>query len=174
MKTREQIYGKEAAALLRDITTYRCIKHQQLLKLYPGKERQIDSLLAHLVRQGRVFHNTDTDTYFDSPDMQTDPDILSALWVLADFSGRTDYHSSDEFPVKLIFFAEGETCEVICLSPEKETLIEHALSLASDEYGGKRILIVEDTGQIPRINIPNAIFCTVDPHTGEVQYYRKE
>ena len=52
MKTREQIYGKEAAALLRDITTYRCIKHQQLLKLYPGKERQIDSLLAHLVRQG--------------------------------------------------------------------------------------------------------------------------
>ena len=94
--------------------------------------------------------------------------------MLADFSGRTDYHSSDEFPVKLIFFAEGETCEVICLSPEKETLIEHALSLASDEYGGKRILIVEDTGQIPRINIPNAIFCTVDPHTGEVQYYRKE
>ena len=127
MKTREQIYGKEAAALLRDITTYRCIKHQQLLKLYPGKERQIDSLLAHLVRQGRVFHNTDTDTYFDSPDMQTDPDMLSALWVLADFSGRTDYHSSDEFPVKLIFFAEGETCEVICLSPEKETLIEHAI-----------------------------------------------
>ena len=105
MKTREQIYGKEAAALLRDITTYRCIKHQQLLKLYPGKERQIDSLLVHLVRQGRVFHNTDTDTYFDSPDMQTDPDMLSALWVLADFSGRTDYHSSDEFPVKLIFFA---------------------------------------------------------------------
>ena len=174
MKTREQIYGKEAAALLRDITTYHCMKPGQILKLYPGKERQVENLLTHLTRQGRIFYDTDTDTYFDNPDMRSDPEMLSALWVLADFGGQTEYHSSDEFPVKLIFFAEGETCEVICLSPEKETLIEHALSFASDDNSGKRILIVEDTGQIPHINIPNAIFCTVDSDTGDVQYYRKE
>ena len=98
MKTREQIYGKEAAALLRDITTYRCIKHQQLLKLYPGKERQIDSLLAHLVRQGRVFHNTDTDTYFDSPDMQTDPDMLSASGCWQISAGEPTIIAAMNFP----------------------------------------------------------------------------
>ena len=70
MKTREQIYGKEAAALLRDITTYHCMKPGQILKLYPGKERQVENLLTHLTRQGRIFYDTDTDTYFDNPDMR--------------------------------------------------------------------------------------------------------
>ena len=81
MKTREQIYGKEAAALLRDITTYHCMKPGQILKLYPGKERQVENLLTHLTRQGRIFYDTDTDTYFDNPDMRPDPEMLSALWV---------------------------------------------------------------------------------------------
>lgn len=174
MKTREQIYGKEASALLRDITTYHYMKRGQLLKLYPGKERQIESLLPHLVRQGRICYDADTDIYFDSPDTRPDSETLSALWVLADFGGRVEYHSSDEFPVRLIFFAEGETYEIICLTPEKEALIEHALSLTSDEYNGKRILIVEDAEQISHINIPEAIFCTVDSYTGDVQYYKKE
>lgn len=57
MKTREQIYGKEAAALLRDITTYHCMKPGQILKLYPGKERQVENLLTHLTRQGRIFYD---------------------------------------------------------------------------------------------------------------------
>ncbi len=174
MKTREQIYGKEAAALLRDITTYHCMKRSQIIKLYPGKERQVENLLSHLTRQGRIFYDTGSDAYFDSREMQTDAEMLAALWVLADFGDRTEYHSSDEFPIKIIFFAEGETYEVICLPPDKETLIEHALSHRADEDSGKRILIVEDAEQISHIHIPNAVFCTADSDTGNVQYYRKE
>lgn len=37
MKTREQIYGKEATDILRNITTYHYIRHDQLLRFYPGK-----------------------------------------------------------------------------------------------------------------------------------------
>lgn len=33
MRNREQIYGQEAAELLRNITVYHCIRHDQLLRL---------------------------------------------------------------------------------------------------------------------------------------------
>ena len=174
MKTREQIYGKEAAALLRDITTYHCIKRGQLLKLYAGKKRQVENLLSHLVRQGRIFYDAGRDAYCDSPETKADAEMLAALWVLADFGNRTEYHSSDEFPVKLIFFADGEVYEVICIPPDKETLVEHSLSHAEEEGNGKRILIVEDMAQIPHIHLSDAVFCTVGQATGDVQYYRKE
>lgn len=34
MKTREQLYGKEAAGLLRNITSYHCMRHEQAYRLY--------------------------------------------------------------------------------------------------------------------------------------------
>ena len=38
MKTRAQIYEREAAALLRDVSMYHVLKEEQLLSLHPGKE----------------------------------------------------------------------------------------------------------------------------------------
>lgn len=47
MRNREQIYGQEAAGLLRNITVYHCIRRDQLLRLYPGKEGVIENLLRY-------------------------------------------------------------------------------------------------------------------------------
>ena len=174
MKTREQIYSKEASELLRDITMYHCVKHEQLLRLYPGMEQKINNLLVHLVKQGRIFYDSGQDIYYDSRDMSIDTDTLKAIWVLADFAERAEYHSSDDFPIKIIFFADGEVYEIICISPDNEALIEYVMSCRSEENAGKRIMIVEDTEQISRIHIQNAVFCMVDINTGEVKYYRKE
>lgn len=41
MKTRAEIYSKEAADILRNITTYHYMRHDQLLRLYPGKEKKL-------------------------------------------------------------------------------------------------------------------------------------
>ena len=54
MKTREQIYGQEAAGLLRDVSMYRALTEMQLLKLYPHKENKIRNLLSYLQKQGRI------------------------------------------------------------------------------------------------------------------------
>ena len=53
MKTREQIYGQEAAGILRDVSMYRALTEMQLLKLYPHKESKIRNLLSYLQKQGR-------------------------------------------------------------------------------------------------------------------------
>ena len=47
MRNREQIYGQEAAELLRNITVYHCMRRDQLLRLYPGKEGVIENLLRY-------------------------------------------------------------------------------------------------------------------------------
>ncbi len=174
MKTREQIYSNEAKQLLRDITTYHCIKRSQLLKLYFGKEQKIENLLSYFFKQGRIYHNNKTDMFFDNEDMQNDVQMIKALWVLVDFAEIAEFHSIDEFPVQLIFFAEGETYEVISVLPDKEILIERALANKPKESIGKRIIIVENTAQIECINVDNAVFCTVDANTGEIQYYKRE
>ena len=57
MKTRAQIYEREAAALLRDISMYHVMAEEQLLRLHPGKEDKIKNLLSYLVRRaasGRI------------------------------------------------------------------------------------------------------------------------
>ena len=49
MKTREQLYGKEAAGLLRDISSYHCIRREQVYRLYPDKDKAVmDNLLFYL------------------------------------------------------------------------------------------------------------------------------
>ena len=174
MKTREQIYRQEAASLLRDVTTYHCAKGEQLKRLYPGKESKIEHLLNYLVKQGRIFHRGDKDIYFDNPNAEIDSEMLAALWVLADFGDKYEYHSTDAYPTKIVFFADGETYEIIVVPIEKSGLILHALSLRKDGDSGKKILIVEDTSCIDQIDLDDGIFCTVDIESGEVQYYKKE
>ncbi len=99
--------------------------------------------------------------------------MLAALWVLADFADRAEYHSPDDFPTKIIFFADGETYEIICGPPNKVALIEHALSQSSEE-DGRRIFIVEDAEQIARLRVSDpAAFCTVTD-TGEIQYFKQK
>ena len=58
--------------------------------------------------------------------------------------------------------------------PGNETLTEHALSKQQND-AEKRIVIVENSEQIPLISIPDvAAYCTVDMNTGTVQYYKQE
>ena len=172
MKTREQLYGKEAAGLLRDISSYHCIRREQVYRLYSNKNKTVlDNLLFYLTKQGRIFYDQSTDIFCDSLDLEVDREMLAALWVLADFADRAEYHSPDEFPTKIIFFADGESYEIICVPPDKETMVQHALSQSREE--GRRILIVENTEQISRLRIPNATFCIV-ADTGEIQYFKIE
>ena len=57
MKTRGQIYSQEADGLLRDISMYRAMKEEQILRLNPKKEAKIKNLLGYLVKR---FENGDS------------------------------------------------------------------------------------------------------------------
>lgn len=171
MITRAQLYGKEATSILRDISTYHSIHHHQLLRLYPDEEKT-ENLLRFLLRQRRIYYNGITDCYHDSPAFDSDAEMLAAIWVLADFGNRVDYHNADDLPVKLVFFAEGEVYEVIYIAEGKEALICHALSGDTDQ-SCKRLVITQSTQQMEELSIDSvAAYCLVDAETGQVQYFK--
>lgn len=174
MKTREDIYRQDAEQLLRDITTYHCMRGEQIKRIHAKKSDKIEKILALLVRQGRIFYDSKTDVYFDSPCMEVDTDMLTALWVLADFADKAEYHSTDAYPTEIIFFANGETYEIIYIPIGGESMILHAIKMCQDNTAGNRIFIVNDIEQINKIDFENSFFATVDMKCGAVQYYKKE
>lgn len=173
MKTRAQIYEREAAALLRDISMYHVLTEGQLLRLHPGKKDKIQNLLAYLVRQNRIW--LVEDCYCAAPDSMEDMDrgLLAAVWVLADFIDQVEFHSAGDYPVKIIFFADGEVYEIVHAAQGKEVLLSHVLA-DTGEQPSRYLVLVDDPEQITQLQIPNVNgYCTVSP-AGEVQYYQKE
>lgn len=173
MKTRDQIYAQEATSLLRDITMYQVLKKKQIIAMYPGKEKKVENLLAYLVKQGRIYRNGEY--YLAQPDggKNIDHGLMAAVWVLIDFIDRVEYHSSGDYPIKIIFFADGEIYEVIHVAIGKEALINHILSAPGEEQS-KFLILVDKAEQIPELLTLNvAGYCTVSTE-GTVQYYQKE
>ena len=173
MKTQGQIHGQEAIGLLRDISTYKAIKESQLFRLYPKREMRVKHLLSYLTKQGRIVH--EGDTYFASPGCvnHVDKILMAALWVLADFADRVEYHSVGDFPAKIIFIAGDEIYEIVHAGQGRETLITHVLS-SGGEKPTNYLVLVDDQEQIAELDLPNVCgYCTVSQE-GEVQYFQKE
>ena len=173
VKTRADLYGREATELLRIICMYPGLTEKQLCRFYPGREDVTKNLLAHLRRQGRA-RQTDSGGYFPygNDKAETDPGMVRAAWVLLDFIDKAEYHSSSDFPVKIVFFSGGELYEIIHAAAGQEALVTHALHQDRDS-GGRRIVLVDDPGQIPFLEFPGITgFCTVDA-AGNVSYYKK-
>ena len=106
MKTREQIYGQEAAGILRDVSMYRALTEMQLLKLYPHKESKIRNLLSYLQKQGRIVQRGE---YYRIPadaEESIDHGLSKAVWVLTDFMEQVEYHSVSDYPPKYIILVE--------------------------------------------------------------------
>ena len=173
MKTRTDLYGQEATSLLRDIAMYRVLTKEQLLRLYPGKRKVIEMLLSRLVWQCRIFEKDGL--FFATPECaeNIDRSLMASVWVLADFIDRVEYHCVGDYPVKLIFFADGSVYEVIHAAQGKETLLTHVMSGKSNETS-RYLVLVENIEQIEELQLPNVSgYCTVSA-AGEVTYYQKE
>ena len=143
MKTRAQIYEREAAALLRDISMYRVLTEEQLLRLHPGKEEKVRKVLAYLVRQRRIWEMDGCYCAAPYSMEKADRGLLAAVWVLADFIDRVEYHSAGDYPVKIIFFADGEVYEIVHAAQGKEVLLSHVLA-DRGEQPSRYLVLVDD------------------------------
>ena len=175
MKTREQIYGVEAAGLLRNITMYKTLTEKQIHRFYPGKEDVINNLLTYLNKQGRIYRNHEKKRFSASAecDAKADNGLIAAVWVLIDFIDKVEHHFAGDFPVKISFFAGGELYDIIYIPHEQEAMINHVLA-GDKEANSRRIILVDCPEQIDAIEVPNAVgYCSVDSD-GSVQYYKLE
>lgn len=174
MKTRAEIYSQEAAELLRLISIYPGLVEVQLCCFFPGKESKITNLLSHLKRQGRVTQEDFTGGYFSygTDSRSTDSGLIRSVWILLDFIEQVEYHSSSEFPAKIIFFARSELYEIIYAAAGQESLVNHLKS--KNQENDRRIILVDSPEQIRLLHIPGAAgYCTVNGD-GYINYYKKQ
>jgi hypothetical protein len=174
MKTRYEIYSKEAAELLRAVSTYKTLSSKQIFSLFPGKSAKIQTIITQLTKQGRIYYNSEYDylSAVEESGLSTDTGMIAAFWVLLDFIDKAEYHTIGEFPVKICFFADSEMYEIAYIQDGSEAVICQTLSLNRDPP--RRLIIVENTNQIANIDVPNiAGFCTVAPD-GTVSYYTRK
>lgn len=173
MKTRADLYGKEASSILRDIAMYRVMTEEQILRLYPGKRKQIANLLLYLTRQGRIYHIDDLYCAVPKCAEERDKGLMAAIWVLADFIERVEFHSVGDYPAQIIFFANEDIYEIVYVALGKEVLMSQILSSAGGRPS-KYLVLIDDPKQIEQLWIPNVSgYCTVSPK-GEIQYYQTE
>ena len=173
MRTRDEIYRKEASELLHIVTTYRAIRYEQALLFFPSKTEAVKTLIAKLLRQRRLYFDEGKKLLCDCPESADSPDygMIASLWVLLDFKKTIIYHISSDFPIKITFFAQDEVYEIIYVPEEKESLINHALS-AIPKDNANRLIILETKEQANRLTIPHTLaFCIVED--GVVNYYKK-
>ena len=171
------LYNKEHESHLSGITRlvsmYQAISTGQINRFYPELPRdKLMLLVRRLEKNGRIAYDAERELLLYTKDHSPDPSMIKALWVLTDFADALTYHTISDFPVTLTFYTDSDAYAVIHVPPEKEMLMNHALSLKGGAE--KRLVIVDGTEQIPLLTFPDiAAFCTVTD-TGQVQYFKKQ
>lgn len=173
MKTRQELYRNEALPLINTITTYRTLKKNQLLKMFPPQKTDaIKMLIRRYVNQGMIFRSEDGIYISGDSCIPIDEPIINAFWVLLDFLDKAEYHSSGMYPAQICFFADKQFYEIIDVPLEKEQMISVALS--GQRESSRRILVLADVNQMAMLNVSDvAGYCTVS-RDGDVSYYQKE
>jgi len=173
MKTRDDIYRGEVADLLRIVTNYHTITFEQALMFLPKKEETTKTLIRKLLKQKRLYFDEEKNLLCDCAESAASPDygMIASIWVLLDFKKSIQYHTSSDFPTKIIFFAQEEVYEIIYVPIEQEALINHVLSTIQKD-DSNRLIVLEFTKQATQINVSGAVaYCLVE--NGVVSYYQK-
>lgn len=173
MKTRAQIYNGEANSILKYISMYRVMHEEQLLRLFPEKRSVVRNLLTYLTKQGRIWHIDSL--YCAAPEFAKDVDqgLMAALWVLVDFADRAEYHTTADYPAKILFSVGDKVFEIVYAEEGKDALLSYVMGITKKDRPNY-IVLVDDPAQIEGLDLPNVVgYCTVSPD-GKVEYYQKE
>ena len=148
LKNRAAIYQREAAEMLHNISLYPGLTENQLCRFFPEKEATAKVLLAHMLKEGRVFCDRNGG-YYANQEAQNgaDKDLSRCVWVLLDFIDQVEYHTVGEFPAAILCFANGELYEIVPIPQGKETMICQLLRQPQKD-AGKRIVVVDDAAQM--------------------------
>lgn len=114
LKNRAAIYQREAAEMLHNISLYPGLTEEQLCRFFPEKEATAKPLLAHMLKEGRVYCGKNGRYYANQEaQIDADKDLSRCVWVLLDFIDQVEYHTVGEFPAAILCFANGELYEIV-------------------------------------------------------------
>lgn len=152
---------------------YPGILEQQVCAFHPGKESQIRNLIAYFIKQERIYADKNGSLYRTGITNKRSKEItIRSVWVLVDFLADVEFHCAGEYPVTIVFFIKGKEYQILYAAEGCEAMISAVINHQKDNTA-RRIILVESTNQISKLNMPGIVgYCTVDAD-GHICYYKK-
>lgn len=174
LKTRDEIYADEKE-IIRIMSSYKLLFRGQLHKLFPDKSTgKVDNMLRKLARGKRLFINWETGYVAVGKEFfgKINTELICSFWLLLEFVERVIYHTTSEFPAQIFFITKNDNYEIIYVAKGQEAAVNAYFLKANRQDACKRLVIVEDTAQIPGLNIPSVAAYTTVTAEGKVNYYQ--
>lgn len=167
------IHNQHLSEMNQILSLYQVLHISQLYCFFPKlPEATVTTLVKRMTKQDRISYEWRTGIIRRTGADDKKDEIISALWVMLDFFPAVTFHTIGNFPSMLTFYTEGEGYDVISVPPEKELLYRQALP--EQPGGNKRLVVIQDTGQIRKIDFPQiAAYCLVS-EDGRIQYFKKQ
>ncbi|MFR2213384.1 MAG: DUF5697 family protein [Ruminococcus sp.] len=101
---------------------------------------------------------------------------MKAVWVLVDVMKKKQVEehfpaSKEEYPVRIVFYGEGEIFDILYISEAEVTVVNNLFSRKKIDSCG-HIIVVENPDYISAIHIADVIGYCVVKEGGEVEYYQ--
>ena len=101
---------------------------------------------------------------------------MRAVWVLLDVMKKKQVEehfpaSKEEYPVRIVFYGEGEIFDILYISEAEVTVVNNLFSRKKIDSCG-HIIVVENPDYISAIHIADVIGYCVVKEGGEVEYYQ--
>ena len=166
---------------LRDlIQKYNVLYKSQIYEYFAkdGREQFVGRALKALEKEREICINQElklaaiSEEYYSVREYGT----MQSVWALIGIMGqkKVEQHflaAAEEYPVRIIFVGDGEIYDILYISQEEVSLVNHLFSRKRIDGCG-HIVVVDDPAYIPGIQIPDAVgFCTVK-EDGKIEYYR--
>ena len=145
---------------------------QQLLSFTKLRPSVLNTLLTQLQREDKLIRSMEWIALNEDALENKRDGIIEVMWVFDDFLPRVDYFTHGEFPAIICFFADGVDYEIIYIPIGQEYIISKSVSDCDNPP--KRLITIENTDQIPKINISNiTAYCITEP-SGHTTYYKRK
>ena len=162
---------KELIVRLLDIAGVLTI--EQLMRFTQLDKSVLSTVLTQLQRENRLIRSENM-VALTAQTLENKRDgVIESMWVFTDFFPRVEYYTKGEYPAVVCFFADGAEYEIIYVPQGQEYIVNKAIS--SGDAPPKRLAVIESTGQIEKICVPNlTAYCIVNTDGHTVYYKRKD
>lgn len=162
----------ETKEILRAITTFKALEHEQAIKLLYDKEQTAAMILRNLCKQGRIYYNPNSGIVADSQKSAESPDanLIKAFWVFLEFNDKAEYYNTGDYPALISFFANEEHYEIVYAAYGNEVTLNFVLSKSGDN--AKRLVIIESHEQIDKLKVPGLLCFSTVSGDGVVEFFK--
>lgn len=143
-----------------------------------GRDHFVGKAFKALEKERQVFIHPELEVVAASEEAIAAKDLgtMKAVWVLVDVMKKKQVEehfpaSKEEYPVRIVFYGEGEIFDILYISETEVTVVNNLFSRKKIDSCG-HIIVVENPDYISAIHIADVIGYCVVKEGGEVEYYQ--